>query len=135
MLRDVARELLAEKSSPTEVRKLAEAPIGQRWSEPLWQQLAEIGLLGVTVDEQHGDPERGVTLFAVPRDAPGLTVTPNQSFDETCKTGTVDFEDVPLGRESVIGQLDEGWPVLRTVLQWASVGAAAEMLGAARKCM
>jgi alkylation response protein AidB-like acyl-CoA dehydrogenase len=248
MLREVARELLAEKSSPAEVRKLAESPLGHQWSEPLWQQLAEVGLHGVTVDEQHGgqglglveqaiileeigravmpgpylptilataairaggdrsqqatylpkiasgqlkatvavledrlswspdaiqlrpqsrggelrltgrklfvpwasaadlilvavrtrvsgDPERGITIFAVPRDAPGVTFTPNQSFDETCKTDTVDFDDVQLGRESAVGQLDEGWSVLRTVLQWASVGAAAEMLGSARKSM
>ena len=248
MLRNVARELLAEKCTTRQVRQLMEAPVGSRWDRALWQQLAEVGLLGVTIDEQFGgqglgmveqaialeevgravmpgpylatvlataalraggdrgqmasylpkiasgeltatvavveesvswsadairlkappqageyrlsgrklfvpwaksadlilvaartretgDPERGITLFAVEQGSPGLTATPNEGIDQTSRTGTVELDGVQVRREAIIGRLDEGWEILRAVLQHAAVGAAAEMLGAARKSL
>ena len=40
-----------------------------------------------------------------------------------------------VGADAVIGQVDRGWDVLGPTLQRAAVGASAEMLGAARRCM
>jgi alkylation response protein AidB-like acyl-CoA dehydrogenase len=69
-----------------------------------------------------------VALFAVERDAPGVEITPTLEMDRTSKTSTVVLNDV---RASVVG----GQEVLDEVLRRAAVGAAAEMLGAARRCM
>jgi alkylation response protein AidB-like acyl-CoA dehydrogenase len=69
-----------------------------------------------------------VALFAVERGAPGLDSAPNLEMDRTSKTSTLVLDSVPA---SIVG----GREVLEAVLRRAAVGAAAEMLGAARKCM
>jgi alkylation response protein AidB-like acyl-CoA dehydrogenase len=69
-----------------------------------------------------------VALFAVEADAPGLEITPTLEMDRTSKTSTLVLNEV---RASVVG----GQEVLEEVLRRAAVGAAAEMLGAARRCM
>ena len=77
----------------------------------------------------------GTTLFAVPRDTRGVSSSPNVEMDRTNQTSTVAFDGVSVGADAVIGQVDRGWAVLGPTLQRAAVGASAEMLGAARRCM
>ncbi len=77
----------------------------------------------------------GVTVFAVPRDAAGLGQTPNQEMDHTERSSTVTFDGVAVSADAVIGQVDRGWDVVAPTLQRAAIGAAAQMLGAARRCM
>jgi alkylation response protein AidB-like acyl-CoA dehydrogenase len=82
-----------------------------------------------------GDGDDGTTVFAVPRDARGLSTSPNVEMDRTNQTSTVAFDNVSVGADAVIGQVDRGWAAVGPTLQRAAVGAAAEMLGAARRCM
>ncbi len=79
--------------------------------------------------------EDGTTVFAVPSDAAGLSQVQNVEMDRTNRTSTVTFGGVSVGSEAVVGELDNGWRLIEAVLQRAAVGAAAEMLGAARRCM
>jgi alkylation response protein AidB-like acyl-CoA dehydrogenase len=73
----------------------------------------------------------GVVLVVVPRDAPGLRLLPNVQMDQTSKTSTLVLEEVRVPDDAVVG----GWEVLERVLRRAAVAAAAEMLGAARRCL
>jgi alkylation response protein AidB-like acyl-CoA dehydrogenase len=82
-----------------------------------------------------GDGEDGTTVFAIASDARGVTSTPNVEMDRTNRSSTVTFEGVSVGSDSVIGEVDRGWSVVGPALQRAAVGAAAEMLGASRRCM
>jgi alkylation response protein AidB-like acyl-CoA dehydrogenase len=79
--------------------------------------------------------EDGTTVFAVPGDAAGLSRTPNVEMDRTNPTSTVTFQDVVVPADVVIGEIDHGWRVIGPVLERAAVAAAAEMLGASRRCM
>ena len=79
--------------------------------------------------------EDGTTVFAVPGDASGLSQTPNVEMDRTNPTSTLTFKDVKVGSDAVVGQVDQGWQIVGPVLERAALGAAAEMLGAARRCM
>jgi acyl-CoA dehydrogenase len=56
-------------------------------------------------------------------------------IDQTNKVSTLTLENVRVGREAVVGQVDGGWKILEIVLRRAAVASAAVMLGAARKCM
>jgi alkylation response protein AidB-like acyl-CoA dehydrogenase len=56
-------------------------------------------------------------------------------MDRTNQTSTVAFEGVSVGPDAVIGEVDRGWAIIGPMLQRAAVGAAAEMLGAARRCL
>jgi alkylation response protein AidB-like acyl-CoA dehydrogenase len=99
-----------------------------------WAQSVDLLIVAARTRETD-DPTRGITLFAIPRDTPGVTITPNEGFDLTSRTATVELQDVRLGREAIGGRPDEGWAILEAVLERAAIGAAAEMLGAARRCM
>jgi alkylation response protein AidB-like acyl-CoA dehydrogenase len=96
--------------------------------------VADVLLVAARTSES-SDPTHGITMFALDRETPGLTIEPTVTIDQTNKTSTVTLENVRVGREAVVGQVDGGWKILETVLRRAAVGAAAVMLGAARKCM
>ncbi len=82
-----------------------------------------------------GSEHDGTTVFAIPSDAPGLSQAPNVEMDHTSKTSTVRFENVVVPPDAVIGEVDRGWDVIGPTLQHAAIGASAQMLGAARRCM
>jgi alkylation response protein AidB-like acyl-CoA dehydrogenase len=82
-----------------------------------------------------GDGPDGTTVFVVPRETAGISTAPNVEMDRTNQTSTVRFDGVSVGADGVIGEVDRGWSVIGPTLQRAAVGAAAEMLGAARRCM
>lgn len=78
MLRGLARELLAAECSPREVRTQMEDPTG--YSEPLWQQLAETGLLGITIDEGHAGQGLGMIELALVLEEMGRVAYPGPFF-------------------------------------------------------
>jgi alkylation response protein AidB-like acyl-CoA dehydrogenase len=78
MLRGLARELLAAECSPRDVRTQMEDPQG--YSEDLWQQLAETGLLGITIDEGHGGQGLGMIELALVLEEMGRVAYPGPFF-------------------------------------------------------
>ena len=72
--------------------------------------------------------DEGLTLFAVPQGAAGLTADPRRLVDASLAS-RVTFEGVEVDADAVIGEVDGGWPVLKRLLDAGRTGAAAEMLG------
>ncbi|WP_423140899.1 acyl-CoA dehydrogenase family protein [Parablastomonas sp. CN1-191] len=77
------------------------------------------------------DDENGITLFAVPRDAAGMTQG-NVRLVDSSMASHVRFADVELDGGAVIGDVDGGRAVLNRILAAGRVGAAAESVGVAR---
>ncbi|HEX7097156.1 MAG TPA: acyl-CoA dehydrogenase family protein [Acidimicrobiales bacterium] len=75
---------------------------------------------------------KGVSLFAVPGDAPGLTRTALATMDQTRKQARLELSETPA---TLIGTEGEGWPVIERVLDLAAVALAAEQVGGAQKCL
>ena len=86
----------------------------------------------ITAARTAGSPgERdGITLFAVPKDTPGLAIE-NQALVDSSKAARLTFADVELDADAVIGEVDGGWNPLSRALNAASAGAAAELVGVA----
>ena len=86
----------------------------------------------VTAARTAGSPgERdGITLFAVPKDAAGLTVD-SQTLVDSSKAAHLTFANVELDADAVIGDVDGGWQPLSRALAAGSAGAAAELVGVA----
>jgi alkylation response protein AidB-like acyl-CoA dehydrogenase len=80
------------------------------------------------------DDAEGVTLFAVPKDAGGMTHEAVRLVDSSMATHTA-FEGVELDGDAVIGEVDGGRAILQRVLLAGRVGAAAEGVGVARGAM
>jgi alkylation response protein AidB-like acyl-CoA dehydrogenase len=93
-----------------------------------WAHVADKILVVARTDD-------GTTVFIVDREAPGLTQTPNLEMDHTSKTSTLVFDQVHVGPDAVIGEINRGWDVIGPMLQRAAIGASAEMLGAMRRCL
>lgn len=74
------------------------------------------------------DDEAGVTLFAVPKDAAKLTVTPERLADASL-AARLEFDGVEVDADAVIGEVDAGRGPLGRLLRAGRTGAAAEMLG------
>ena len=92
-------------------------------------------LILVVARTSSGSADDGTTVFALPADAAGLRQVPNVEMDHTSKTSTLTFDGVAVAADAVIGEVDRGWAVIGPTLQRAAIGASAEMLGAARRCM
>lgn len=70
----------------------------------------------------------GITLFLVDARSAGLSTTLLKTIggDKQCD---VTFDKVQVSRDSIIGELDRGWPVIERTLERAAVGKCAEMIG------
>ncbi|MBS1104692.1 MAG: isovaleryl-CoA dehydrogenase [Deltaproteobacteria bacterium] len=71
----------------------------------------------------------GLTLFLVPRDAAGLRVTPQTRIDHR-NAALVRLDGVRVGADAVVGAIGQGGALLQQVVDCATVGLCAEMLGA-----
>lgn len=73
-------------------------------------------------------PEDGVTLFLVDATSPGVTTTllKTMAGDKQCE---VTFDNVRVPEENIIGEMDKGWPVIEKVIQKATIGLCAYLVG------
>ncbi|MDH4300259.1 MAG: acyl-CoA/acyl-ACP dehydrogenase, partial [Dehalococcoidia bacterium] len=80
------------------------------------------------------NPEDGITLFLVDAESPGLecTLLKTLARDKQCE---VVFDNVTVSERSVVGKRDEGWPVVKDILQKAAVAKCAEMVGGAQAAL
>ena len=80
------------------------------------------------------EDDEGITVFAVPKDASGMTQDPVRLVDSSMATH-MKFDGVELDGDAVIGEVDGGREVLNAMLTAGRLGAAAEGVGVARGAM
>ena len=76
------------------------------------------------------DPAAGITLFLVQGNSPGVSVSQLNSIalDRQCE---VTLDNVTVSTDTVLGELNQGWPIIQRTLQRAIAGKCLEMLGGA----
>lgn len=77
----------------------------------------------------------GITLFLVDLSADGVSVSLLPTMDGTRKLCAVQFKEVPVSSQGVMGELHRGWAPLSRALQRAQVGLCAECVGGAQRAM
>jgi alkylation response protein AidB-like acyl-CoA dehydrogenase len=85
--------------------------------------------------EPGNDLAQGITLFLVDLSADGVSVSLLPTMDGTRKLCAVDFKEVQISPEAILGEPHKGWKHLRRVLQRAQVGLCAECVGGAQRAM
>jgi alkylation response protein AidB-like acyl-CoA dehydrogenase len=78
MLRDLTRELLGKQSPSREVRRLMADPVG--FNLGLWQQMADMGLLGLAVPDRFSGQGLGMLEQALVLEEMGRTAYPGPYF-------------------------------------------------------
>ncbi len=77
------------------------------------------------------DPADGISIFIVDVKSPGVKVTLLKTLgrDKLCE---VVFDNVKVPSKNLMGKLNEGWPVIKSILRKAAVAKSAEMVGGAQ---
>ncbi|HMJ37840.1 MAG TPA: acyl-CoA dehydrogenase family protein [Baekduia sp.] len=66
--------------------------------------------------------QKGLTVFLVPLDRRGVEVRPIAAMMGTHHLNEIFFDGVQVGPEDVLGEVDAGWDVIRTVLSFERIG-------------
>jgi alkylation response protein AidB-like acyl-CoA dehydrogenase len=77
----------------------------------------------------------GLSLFLVECGAEGLDVSPVAAMDPGMRWATVRLDAVPVADDARLGAADGAGAILDDLFRRGAVGAAAIMLGAARRCL
>jgi len=88
---------------------------------------ADMLIVAARTAGSEGD-RQGVTLFAVPKDAAGLSAD-NMRLLDSAMAATMSFDDVEVTADAVIGEVDMGADILDALLAAGRTGSAAEMVG------
>ncbi len=70
----------------------------------------------------------GITLFAVDKDAANMSLD-NTRLVDSSMAAHVTLDGVEVDGDAVIGEVDQGWQVLSTLLRAGRAGSAAELVG------
>ena len=76
------------------------------------------------------DARNGITLLLIPLSTEGITVTPHTTMALE-KQAQVEFNEVRVPTDAVVGPVDNGWPTLERALQRAATAKGMEMVGGA----
>ncbi|MFC1993821.1 acyl-CoA dehydrogenase family protein [Chloroflexota bacterium] len=78
--------------------------------------------------------EDGITLFALPARSEGISYTPLKTMSRggQCE---VQFNDLMIGKESLLGPFNGGWAPLSKAMEMGAVVQCAEMIGGARRSL
>ncbi len=77
----------------------------------------------------------GVSLFAVPADAPGLVRTPLPGMDRTRRLAALGLHEVRVPASTRLGDEGAAAAALQQTLDLACIGLAAEQVGGAQRCL
>ncbi len=89
--------------------------------------VADMLLVAARTSGSAGESD-GLTLFAVAQGAAGLSADPRRLVDSSLAS-KLTLDGVMVDADAVVGEVDQGWAILKTLLATARTGAAAEMLG------
>ena len=91
-------------------------------------------LLCVTRTSNGYNSEEGITMFLVDTKTDGIQteVLKTMSGEKQCE---VIFNSVAVPRQNILGELDWGWPIMKRILDEATVAECAWMTGGARWAM
>jgi alkylation response protein AidB-like acyl-CoA dehydrogenase len=73
---------------------------------------------------------KGLTLFAVARDASGMEIE-NVALADSSKAARIALDNVAVDADAVIGEVDGGWEPLSRALNAGRAGASSELVGVA----
>jgi len=91
-------------------------------------------ILCVARTKKTKNPEDGITIFLVDAKSQGVkcNLLKTLARDKQCE---VIFNNVTVPKKNIIGKPDAGWPIMKDVLEKATVAKCAEMVGGAQAAL
>jgi len=78
------------------------------------------------------DVNQGISMFLVDPNGTGVSQTALVTLAKD-KQSRVDFQNVRVERAALVGEVDQGWPIVERMLDWATALLCCQMVGATRK--
>ncbi|MGH2920034.1 MAG: acyl-CoA dehydrogenase family protein [Solirubrobacteraceae bacterium] len=101
--------------------------------QKVWTTNAHFAAHGLLLARTDADvpKHKGLTMFIVPMDAPGVTIRGLRQISGEAEFNEVFFDDVPLDADAVCGPLGGGWGTALTTLMFErlTIGLGSEALG------
>jgi len=91
-------------------------------------------IICVTRTAETANPEEGITLFLVDAKSPGISTSVLRTIagDKQCE---LTLEKVRVPRGNILGQLGQGWEMVKRIMEWAALAKSAEMVGGDQQVM
>ena len=84
--------------------------------QKVWSSAAASARFGLLLARTGPDKHRGLSMFVVPMDIPGVTVRPLMQMDGESKFNEVFFDGAELDDDALIGEVGQGWTVAMVTL-------------------
>jgi alkylation response protein AidB-like acyl-CoA dehydrogenase len=101
--------------------------------QKVWTTNAQFASYGLLLARTNPDvpKHKGLTMFIVPMDAPGVTIRGLRQISGEAEFNEVFFDDVKVPAENVVGGVDNGWATALTVLMYerVTIGLGSEGMG------
>jgi alkylation response protein AidB-like acyl-CoA dehydrogenase len=101
--------------------------------QKVWTTNAQFASYGLLLARTDADvpKHKGLTMFVVPMDAPGVTVRGLRQISGEAEFNEVFFDDVALAEDAVVGGVGNGWGTALTTLMFerVTIGLGGEGLG------
>jgi alkylation response protein AidB-like acyl-CoA dehydrogenase len=101
--------------------------------QKVWTTNAQFASFGLLLARTDADvpKHKGLTMFIVPMNAPGVTVRGLRQISGEAEFNEVFFDDVTLGEDAVVGGVGNGWGTALTVLMFErlTIGFGSESFG------
>ncbi len=111
-------QLFSEPEAGSDLAALRTSAVrhADRWTingQKVWTSHAQYSDFGLLLARSNPavPKHRGLTMFLIPMDAPGVTVRPLRDMAGGERFNEVFFDDVVLDDEARIGEVDQGWQV------------------------
>jgi alkylation response protein AidB-like acyl-CoA dehydrogenase len=92
--------------------------------------------IGVVARTQAGSSgEQGISLFLLPPETKGLTITQLKTVDMTRRLCHLKFDGVEVDAGALVGAENQGWPIVRRTFDIAVAGLCAEIVGTAQRAL
>jgi alkylation response protein AidB-like acyl-CoA dehydrogenase len=101
---------------------------GNGWrinGQKVWTSRAQIAAYGMLLARTGGGPRhKGITYFLLPMDTPGVNLRPLRHMLGEAEFNEVFLDDVEIGDDLRIGEIDGGWRVAMATLSYERVALA-----------
>ena len=101
--------------------------------QKVWTTNAQFAAFGLLLARTDADvpKHKGLTMFIVPMDAPGITIRGLRQISGEAEFNEVFFDDVALDADATVGPVDGGWGVALTTLMFErfAIGGGSEGMG------
>ncbi len=105
--------------------------------QKVWTTNAQFAAFGLLLARTDADvpKHKGLTMFIVPMDAPGVTVRGLRQISGEAEFNEVFFDDVRLEPDAVVGGVGNGWGTALTVLMYErlTIGFGSENFGSPQR--